>query len=107
MTYDPQASLVGTIADGDPTSSNDSTQGFRYGSVWINRVSLRAFVCSDPGVGGAVWGELGALTDLVSEFVKLRNDFRQLLLVLVGEGFDLPDGLVEEADQAEPGSAVT
>lgn len=107
MSYDPQSVLIGTIADANPSSSNDSTQGFRYGSVWINRLDGTAFLCTDAGVGGAVWTELGSVTDLVSEFVTLRDNFRKLLLALMHEGFELPDCLVDEADQADVRKSAT
>lgn len=45
----------------DPTVNNDITQGYRYGSKWINTFTSRAWILVDPTAGAAVWQELSAV----------------------------------------------
>lgn len=42
----------------DPTISNDATQGYAPGSVWINNQTGRVFVCRTNSVNTAVWNTL-------------------------------------------------
>lgn len=43
----------------DPTSSDDETLGFWYGSFWSNTGTTNGiWVCTDPTTGAAVWGFL-------------------------------------------------
>jgi hypothetical protein len=39
----------------DPTVSNDGTQGYTPGSVWINTVDGRSFLMQSNATGAAVW----------------------------------------------------
>lgn len=41
----------------DPTASNDSTQGYKPSSIWVNTTATpkRVFICSSNTVGAAVW----------------------------------------------------
>lgn len=39
----------------DPTVNNDETQGYSYGSQWINTNSSVAWVMVDPTQGSAIW----------------------------------------------------
>ncbi len=48
--------LAGTTA---PTTSNDSTQGYSVGSIWIDTVGKASYVCSDPTATAAVWVQQG------------------------------------------------
>lgn len=45
----------------NPTVNNDITQGYRYGSKWINTFTGRAWILVDPTAGAAVWQELSAV----------------------------------------------
>lgn len=45
----------------DPTTNNDISQGYRYGSKWINTFTGRAWILVDPTLGAAVWQELSAV----------------------------------------------
>lgn len=45
----------------DPTVNNDITQGYRYGSKWINTFTGRAWILVDPAAGAASWQELSAV----------------------------------------------
>ena len=44
----------------DPTSSNDVTQGFQPGMIWINTTALRAWLCLANTQGAAQWMFMGA-----------------------------------------------
>jgi hypothetical protein len=48
-------------ASADPTASNDSTQGYSVGSIWVNTTASprRAFICVDNTATAAVWVQLG------------------------------------------------
>lgn len=39
----------------DPTPSDDETQGFWYGSIWVNYSSPSFYFCIDPSEGAAIW----------------------------------------------------
>lgn len=41
--------------DYDPTSSDGLSQGFDYGSEWLNKITGELFKCIDPTDGAAVW----------------------------------------------------
>lgn len=43
-----------------PDETNDETEGYSRGSIWIATTisGFRAWVCADAGVGQALWGEL-------------------------------------------------
>jgi hypothetical protein len=53
-------------ATGDPTVSNDFTQGYVEGSVWFNNASGAYFVCVDSSGGAAQWDQLNLSGALVS-----------------------------------------
>ena len=55
----PQSNRTATA---DPTSTDDTDDGYVAGSYWINTVSDRAFFCSDPAAGAAVWLDLDRRT---------------------------------------------
>lgn len=38
-----------------PTTSNDDSEGYGVGSVWIDTTSKQQFVCSNPSTGNAIW----------------------------------------------------
>lgn len=42
----------------DPGASNDNTQGYEEGSMWVNTTDGGAFICVNPATGVAVWTEL-------------------------------------------------
>jgi len=39
----------------DPTTTNDATQSYEVGSIWVNTVTDEAFICMDAAAGSAVW----------------------------------------------------
>ena len=50
-----QVAYRNLTATTDPTVSNDATQGFDVGSVWINTSSSRVWMCQNANSGAAVW----------------------------------------------------
>ena len=44
-----------TTATADPGVSNDSTQGYVPGSVWINTTASRVWMCQSNAAGAATW----------------------------------------------------
>jgi len=44
----------------DPGVSNDSSQNYSAGSVWVNKSASRVWTCTDPTAGAAVWVESGS-----------------------------------------------
>lgn len=49
------ASDVVTNSSTDPTSANDSTQGFVVGNIWFNSTTGRVFIVRSVAVAAAVW----------------------------------------------------
>lgn len=47
----------------NPSSSNDSTQGYQNGSIWMNVAKGRAFIARSVTVGAAVWVSLAVNTN--------------------------------------------
>jgi hypothetical protein len=53
---------IKVLADGipyssstDPSASNDTTQGYEYGSLWFNTTTSLFWQCVSPATGAAVW----------------------------------------------------
>ena len=46
-------------ATSDPTTGDDSADGYIRGSVWINTSGNKVFFCSSPAAGAAVWMQAG------------------------------------------------
>lgn len=38
-----------------PTTGDDSNDGYAVGSVWVDTTADKAYICTDPSVGAAVW----------------------------------------------------
>src|SRR5690606_14040777 len=47
----------------DPTVNDDSSAGWKVGSVWINTATPESFRCLDSTVGAAVWIQTTLTTD--------------------------------------------
>jgi hypothetical protein len=54
----PTNQLSNLEAVTDPTASDDSVAGYGVDSRWVNTATNREFVCTDAGVGAAVWEPL-------------------------------------------------
>jgi hypothetical protein len=54
------AAHIGKITTTDPTASNDNTQGYAIGSLWINTTALRIWECVSAATGAAAWVFSGA-----------------------------------------------
>lgn len=46
---------AGTAA---PTASNDTTQGYTVGSIWVDASASNAYICISASTGAAVWHQL-------------------------------------------------
>jgi hypothetical protein len=46
----------------DPTSNNDSTQGYQIGSMWLNSITGRVFIARNVSVAAAIWVALSPAT---------------------------------------------
>ena len=44
-----------------PTTSNDDSEGYSAGSIWINTSSDTSYICVDESTGAAVWVAIGNL----------------------------------------------
>ena len=59
-----QGSLSGPLnnytATVPPTISNDQTQGYSFGSMWIDVGTHTAYICMNPTTGNAAWQLLGS-----------------------------------------------
>ncbi len=42
----------------DPTTGDDSADGYEAGSLWLNVTGSKVFICEDASAGAAVWIEL-------------------------------------------------
>lgn len=42
-------------ATADPTGTDDSSEGYRVGSIWVNTTGDTAFICVDETDGAALW----------------------------------------------------
>lgn len=42
----------------DPSETDDTTKGYSVGSIWLNNVSRRSFICTHSNVGVATWKEI-------------------------------------------------
>lgn len=51
----------------DPTVNDDVTLGYEPGSIWINRVDGKAFLCYSNADGAAVWVQDATQSDLGSQ----------------------------------------
>jgi len=52
-----------TDATTNPSITNDGTQGYAPGSLWLNVSSDRVFVCVDNSTGAAIWHVVAAITE--------------------------------------------
>jgi hypothetical protein len=50
----------------DPTSFNDSSEGYEHGSIWINTITDTAYICVDNSVGAAIWSNISDSVSLGS-----------------------------------------
>jgi len=54
--FTPSGILLNNLAaSSDPTTGDDSGDGYSIGSVWLNTTSDKWFMCLDNAVGAAVW----------------------------------------------------
>lgn len=74
----------------DPTTGDDSGDGYAIGSVWINTTSDEAFICCDATVGAAVWKSLTAGGAGAAEpGIIYRTGSAEVILPVLGAGNNL------------------
>ena len=44
----------------DPVVGDDNTLGYQDGSVWVNTLLNKVFICADTSTGAAIWKEVGS-----------------------------------------------
>ena len=50
---------VNLVATVPPTATDDSSAGYAVGSVWVDTVASRTYMCAKASVGAAVWRQTG------------------------------------------------
>jgi hypothetical protein len=92
-----------TVTTTNPTTGDDSADGFRPGSRWLNLTGAEEFVCLDATVGAAVWA---STTAVGSGTVPDGTDPGDLL-VWDGAAWDvLPIGVDDEVLIADSGETL-
>jgi hypothetical protein len=43
-----------------PTADDDSSKGYGWGSLWVDRNAAKSYINVDPTVGASIWQEIGA-----------------------------------------------
>jgi hypothetical protein len=63
-----------------PGASNDNTQGYAVGSMWVDAVANRVYFCTNASTGSAVWwggsaggGSWGSITGTLSDQTDLQT----------------------------------
>lgn len=101
--------LANTSATTDPSTSNDSTQNYEIGSVWVNTSTDTVFVCADATAGSAVWvSVVGAQITIEEDGVPVGSGTVSTLN-FIGEGVtatDAGNGIVDIDIQTEFGRYV-
>jgi hypothetical protein len=52
----------------DPTTGDDSADGYVRGSLWVNTTDNRIFWCTNPAAGAATWVQAGSGSGVASVF---------------------------------------
>lgn len=59
----------------NPVYDDDSSEGYDIGSIWINTLTKKAFICTNAEVGNAVWELMaGAVTLNIGEIIPFKLD---------------------------------
>jgi len=87
-----------TDATTNPTVTNDATQGYAPGSLWLNNSTGRVFLCAGNTANAAVWREVAQITennvffpetndsvDLGTTALRFRNLFLSGGLTMAGD----------------------
>jgi hypothetical protein len=70
----PQYTKNITEATTNPAVTNDSSQNYKTGSVWINGSKNGYYVCVDPSPGAAVWIRMPTLVYTFEGFCQTDNE---------------------------------
>lgn len=52
------AALKNNATGADPTTGDDTLDGYAAGSIWVNTSDLGTFICVDASEGAADWNEI-------------------------------------------------
>lgn len=59
----------------NPVYDDDSSEGYSIGSIWINTLTKKAFICTNAEIGKAVWELMaGAVTLNIGEIIPFKLD---------------------------------
>lgn len=70
----PQYTKNLTEATTNPAVTNDSSQNYKKGSVWMNSSKNGYYVCTDPSPGAAVWIRMPTLVYTFEGFAQTDNE---------------------------------
>jgi hypothetical protein len=62
-----------------PLATNDVTQGYQQGSMWVNLVGKAFYICVDSTAGAAMWTSGGGASQPSSNTIKLTFPFPDLV----------------------------
>ncbi|MCS7316834.1 MAG: hypothetical protein NZZ41_00730 [Candidatus Dojkabacteria bacterium] len=66
-----QAPRNNFAATTSPTPTNDYSQGYQVGSLWVNTATNTAFVCVDSAIGNAVWTSIGTVNEYTNTSIAV------------------------------------
>jgi hypothetical protein len=61
LELERQVTPLAVLQTADPVPSNDNTQGYGAGSIWINTANNREWTCVSAATGAAIWSFSGAV----------------------------------------------
>lgn len=56
-------SIAQNVTTTAPTVSDDSDDGYQVGSIWVDTVGIRSYICLNASVGAAVWRTITSAAD--------------------------------------------
>lgn len=93
-------------ASTDPGVTNDSSQGYSVGSVWINTTAKSYFVCTDNTLGAAVWNSFQLVDSALGSIAGLTTTANQTIYTTGSDTYATTSltaygrSLIDDADAA-------